>query len=272
MEADRVFAGAIRKIQSRRSQIDRRRTRLDQERQRLLDKQSELRGRTEKGVAIGASGNLEARRIKSELQDLEKKYTRLNHEEADLRREERDIDLHLGACPAGHTPSSSRETRSTGSATHVRQSVLYSVRRGPRGRKGRPVEEHTGEVSSSELEHTSTDVSQFDALPLNTTSPTLKSADRPTGSKTHVRQSVLYSVRRGPRGRKGRLVDEHTHEVSSSELEHTSTDLSQFDALPLISPPPTLQSADRVEEHSTKARSCEPGGTSADLSKLRAFR
>ncbi|XP_044436797.1 uncharacterized protein [Triticum aestivum] len=78
----------------------------------------------------------------------------------------------------------------------------------------------------------------------------------------------MYSVRRGPRGRKGRLVDEHTHEVSSSELEHTSTDLSQFDALPLISPPPTLQSADRVEEHSTKARSCEPGGTSADLSKV----
>ncbi|KAM3191818.1 hypothetical protein ACQJBY_069199 [Aegilops geniculata] len=93
-------------------------------------------------------------------------------------------------------------------------------------------------------------------------------AKPPTGSSTtHVRQSVLYSARRGPRGRKGRPVEEHTGEVSSSELGHTSADLSQFDSLTLNTTPPTFQSSDRVEEHSTEVRSTEPNGTCADLSK-----
>lgn len=62
-------------------------------------------------------------------------------------------------------------------------------------------------------------------------------------------------------------MEEHTGEVSSSELGHTSADLSQFDALTLNTTPPTLQSSDRVEEHSTEVRSTEPNGTGADLSK-----
>ncbi|KAI4963020.1 hypothetical protein ZWY2020_020494, partial [Hordeum vulgare] len=87
----------------------------------------------------------------------------------------------------------------------------------------------------------------------------------PTGSATtHVRQSVLYSARRGHRCRKGRRK---RTEVSSSELGHTSADLSQLDALTLNTTPPTLQSADRAEEHSTEVRSSERGGTGADLSK-----
>ncbi|KAE8769317.1 hypothetical protein D1007_59113 [Hordeum vulgare] len=62
-------------------------------------------------------------------------------------------------------------------------------------------------------------------------------------------------------------VEEQTGEVSSSELGHTSADLSQLDALTLNTTPPTLQSADRAEEHSTEVRSSERGGTGADLSK-----
>ncbi|XP_037415389.1 uncharacterized protein LOC119278136 [Triticum dicoccoides] len=40
------------------------------------------------------------------------------------------------------------------------------------------VEEHIGEVSRSDLGHTSADLLQFDALSLNTTPPTLQSSDR----------------------------------------------------------------------------------------------
>uniref|UniRef100_A0ACD5TBW2 Uncharacterized protein n=1 Tax=Avena sativa TaxID=4498 RepID=A0ACD5TBW2_AVESA len=89
-----------------------------------------------------------------------------------------------------------------------------------------------------------------------------------TGSAPRVRQSVLYSALRGPRGRQGRPLEEHTAEVSSSEPGNTNTDLSQFQALTLNTTPPTLESDDRVVEHPSEVRSSERESTSVIPSKV----
>ncbi|CAM0947531.1 unnamed protein product [Alopecurus aequalis] len=168
-----------RSFKSQLRRIKRDRVRLCVERDRLLHEQEELLRR--RPDQTPTPRGLEARRIQSRLQDLEQKAIRLDNAEADVRRQQR-FRLHHAAADvrslsAQLGSSTSSSSRSTGSSTRVRQSVLYSARRGPRGRQGRPVEEHTGEVSSSEPAHTNTDLSQFEALTRNTTPPTLESAD-----------------------------------------------------------------------------------------------
>ncbi|KAM0915358.1 hypothetical protein ACQ4PT_010902 [Festuca glaucescens] len=182
--------GQVREIQSQLCRIRSDRVDLDKERQLLLEDQCKLRGliafQTPATATATGPGDLESLRIQVRLQVLERKRTRLANQEADLRRQERSLSLQLGPPLRGQIlrqrarPSQNNiiVDLSTGSAPRVRHSVLYSARRGPRGRQGRPVEERTTKLSSSEPGHTNTDLSQFEALTLNIAPPTAESADR----------------------------------------------------------------------------------------------
>lgn len=226
--------GKVREIQSKLCRIRSDRVDLDKERQLLLEDQCKLRSLIAFQTPATATGpgDLESLRIQVRLQVLERKRTRLANQEADLRRQERSLQLG--------SRSSASSSRSTGSTPRVRHSVLYSARRGPRGRQGRPVEERTTKLSSSEPGHTNMDLSQFEALTLNIAPPTAESADR--------------------------LV-EHPTEVRSSEGGGTSVDLSKVEGLSLnVS---SAESTDGAVAHAGDLDSSAPDSTNAKQPAVR---
>lgn len=230
------MAGDARKIESQLRRIARDRALLEEERRRLLAEQDQT----------PAHGILGARRILRLLRDLVRRRDRLDHEEADARRRERSLSVRLdheearkrerrlGSTPSSSATAAASSTRSEGSVPRVRQSVLYSARRGPRGRQGRPVKEHTADVSSSEPGHT--DLSQFEALTLNTTPPALESADR---------------------------VVEHPTEVTSSERGGTSVNLSKAEGLSLNVTSPASETTIGSVVHAGDMDSRAPHSTNA---------